>query len=289
MPLSRYCPDFLWALVQKTFGRFLNPYQLRKSIITSGLKMAADTDSEKKAWNAWLDSHSHFIRDFSRYHLMSEKNVDKYAHVADVELIRYMRTHGGLLLTYHTHHQNTLCSILGIMGCKLYAVADAPDRSPMFPYIGSWMEQINRESSKHFNGGEYLFNDNLRRLQGLVKEAFSEKSLVVCLADFPLPRNNNIKKLSFNFFSRQISPPVGIIRLAIRYRMPIYIAICAPCDQKLLVQFQDLGRPEILEDVLKKYICFLEIECKKNPACWQGWDGVIQSFPASYSASLQDE
>lgn len=275
MPLSRYCPDFLWPLMQKTLGRFWNPYQLRKSIITGGLKIVGSVDNEENVWNAWLDSHSHFIRDFSRYNLMSESNISKYVHVANIEWLRYMKTHGGLLLTYHTHHQNTLCSVLGIMGCKLYAVADAPERSPMFPYIGSWMEQINRESSRYFNGGRYLFNSNLRCLRGSVEEAFLEKALVVCLADFPLPRGKNGNDFSFNFFSKKISPPAGIIRLAIRCKVPIYIAICTPCDQKLLVKFQYLGWPEVLEDVLREYICFLEMECKKNPACWQGWDGVI--------------
>lgn len=275
-PLSRNCPNFLWPLIQKTFGRFWNPYQLRKNIITTSLKIATNPNTEETVWNAWLDSHSHFIRDFSRYHLMNKMNINKYVHIIDIDLVRYMQINGGLLLTYHTHHQNTLCSILGIMGCKLYAVADAPEHSPMFPYIGLWMKQINKESSKHFHGGRYLFNNDLRCLQGSVKDAFSEKALVVCLADFPSPkRNNHINNLSFNFFSKQITPPTGVIRLAIRYKVPIYIAICTPCDQKLVVQLQDLGRPKSLEDTLKKYIKFLEDACRKNPACWQGWDGVI--------------
>lgn len=269
VPLGRYCPQWLWPMVQKTLGRALSPYISQEQSIRSGLAEVVGVEHSAAAWEAWLDSHSCFVRDFSRYHLLTPQMAQQHIPIVDTEVLDRLRAEGGLLLTYHTHHQNTLCCALGLAGCKVYPIAGAPETSPVFPYVSKWALQINRESARHFQGGEYLFINDMRHVARSVKKALAEKNVVVCLSDFHQPNGNG---MTFPLFSHQISPPTGVIDLAVRLRAPVYIGLCAPEGNHLQVRLHDLGIADNVEDTVSAYIAHLQQACQNNPVCWQGWD-----------------
>lgn len=267
-PLARYSPQWLWALTQRTLGRALNPYRYRQKAIMAGMAQALGA-AHRAAWAAWCDSHSQFVRNFTRYHLLNQETMRRQVRISDMDILAQLRTEGGLLLTYHTHHQNTLCCALGFEGCRVYAVASAPEMSPIFSYIDQWALQVNRESARHFHGGGYLFINDMRHLSRSVRKALTEKDVVVCLSDFHQP-GDGCPMLPL--MSRQISPPAGVIDLALRLRAPIYLALCAPESGQLVLRIRRLGIVDDRKDVLAAYIAFLEEACRQNPSCWQGWD-----------------
>lgn len=268
-PLGRYCPGWLWRLPQKTLGRTLSPYQLKASAIRAGLAQAAGTDGVDAAWAAWRDSHAQFVRDFSRYHLLTPMQMQRQVLIPDTDVLAQLHAEGGLLLTYHSHHQNTLCCALGFAGCRVHAVAAAPQTSLLFPYLSRWALQINRESARHFRGGDYLFINDMRHVARSVKQALADKDVVVCLCDFHQPDGSG---LVFPLFSRQISPPSGVLDLALRQQAPIYLALCAPEEGQLVLRLSRLSVVDNRASVLAAYIAFLERACRQNPVCWQGWD-----------------
>ena len=166
-PLARHCPAPFWPALQSTLGRWLNPHYARKARICRALSTV--TDNITPAWNAWLDSHSRFVYDLLRYASMTPRWVSDNVHIAEPERFAELCAQGGLLLTYHTHHQNTIGCVFGLSGCKSSTLAAAPENSPLFPLIGRWAQQLNRESAQHFGGGDYLFINHLRQLSAATR------------------------------------------------------------------------------------------------------------------------
>lgn len=268
-PIGRYSPAWLWPLLQKTLGRYLSPYRLKEQAIRASLTEAVGTEQSTKAWEAWLDSHTHFVRDLSRYHLLEARTLQQWIHVANMDVVEQLRAEGGLLLSYHSYHPNTMACVLDVMGCKVHAVTGRAEKTPLFPYIGPWINRLNEETVKHLQGGEYLIIDNMWQLMRSTKSALENKGVVICLADLHKPDS---KVGAFPLFSRQISPPSGVLDLALRQQAPIYLAMCAPEEGQLVLRLSRLGIADNRAAVLAAYVAFLEQACRQNPACWQGWD-----------------
>ncbi len=282
-PLARHCPAPFWPALQSTLGRWLNPHYARKARICRALSTV--TDNITPAWNAWLDSHSRFVYDLLRYASMTPRWVSDNVHIAEPERFAELCAQGGLLLTYHTHHQNTIGCVFGLSGCKSSTLAAAPENSPLFPLIGRWAQQLNRESAQHFGGGDYLFINHLRQLSAACKQAFAERALIVCMADFNQAAPD---ALTLPLFNRLITPPTGAIKLALRHKAPIHTAIFAPEGRKFVLHLHPLDSRGGLEGVLRGYLRFLEHGCRHNPACWQGWDwfGELPENPDAATAPM---
>lgn len=268
-PLARYCPEWIWPLVQKTLGRALSPYRFKKEAICAGIAEVFGAERSKVIWSDWQDSHSSFVRGFTRYHLLTPQDIQRQVYILDTDVLAQLREEGGLVFTYHTHHQNIMCCALGFAGCKVFPIAGAPEVSPIFPYVSQWALQINRESAKHFRGGEYLFVNNLRYVARSIRKVLKDKDVVVCLSDFHQPDSSG---WSLPFLSRRISPPAGVMDVAIRLQVPVYIALCAPENGQLVLRLQRYGIVKSRDELVRAYIAFLEQACRQNPVCWQGWD-----------------
>lgn len=273
---SRWEPDFIYAL-----GRRLNPFQLFGEKIRRAMRLALPHDLVDISWRNWLNSNVRFVLDFLNYGALDASWLKREVVIENPELLASLRRSGGLLLTYHTHHQNTLCCALGLGGIKISAIAASPEVSPLFPFIGRWAQRVNSDSVKHFGGGSYLFTDNLRALLRATRKILAEGDVVLCLCDFHQPKLG--APSGARLFDRFISPPTGTIDLAVKHGAPVYAAMFAPINGRLVLQLKRLDASGGAVSIVAGYFSFLESSILTNPACWQGWEWFEDLPPAEQS------
>jgi len=266
-------PRWFYPVLARTLGRWLNPYQLRADEIQKGMRIALTPSLVKSAWMDWLDSHTRFTLDFLNYKALDADWLQCAIEVEDPVLLAALQQSGGLLLTYHTHHQNTLCCALGLAGCQVSAIAAAPEESPTFPYIGRWAQRVNADSERHFRSGKYIFTNNKRVLARSIRSCLNNKSILVCLCDFHQP---SVTGPVGHIFDRQLSPPTGTVELALKHQSPIFAAVFAPHNGRLRLQLKRLPAEDGLTPVMAGYLAFLEVCARDNPCCWQGWEWLAE-------------
>lgn len=262
-------PKCLYPLARKSFGRWLNPFNGQADKICGAMHSVFPAIDVKAFWRAWRDSHAAFMLDFMSYPRLDQAWLERCVRIESPELLASLKASGGLLLTYHTHHQNTLCCALGLSGCPVSAVAAAPEDSPLFSLIGPWARRVNASSARHFMGGAYFFTNDLRQLARNVRAALSAKQALVCLVDVDSPRGS---EAGLPLMGRMIHPPTGVIELALRRHAPVYAAIFAPSDGKLTLKLRLLDPTLGIQALLADYLGFLEAAVQLNPALWQGWE-----------------
>ena len=261
----RWRPGFIFAL-----GRYMNPFQLHRDKLRRSIGLVVPAVLVDQTWRDWLNSHVRFVLDFLNYAALDRDWFKSSVMVAEPDLLATLRDSGGLLLTYHTHHQNTLCCALGIEGVRVSAIAASPEDSPMFPTIGYWANRVNADSARHFNGGAYIFTNNLRKLLQTTRRLLGNREVVVCLCDFHQPRPG--VNTSARLFDRSISPPTGAIDIAIKHGGPLFAAMFAPKSGKLTLELTRLDASGGVASVIAGYFSFLESSIRSNPACWRGWE-----------------
>lgn len=267
--LERIAPQSLHPFIIRTVGRWANPFQLRAANINKALLSRFSPEIARAAWLNWLDSHSLFTLNFLAYDHLDNDWLAQRIDIENPDLLEALRISGGLLLTYHTHHQNTLCCALGFAGCEVSAIAAAPEDSPLFPYIGRWAQKVNASSEQHFRGGRYFFINNKRLLARSIRQQLQEKKVLVSLCDFHQPALSSVEG---KILGRIICPPVGAIEMAIKLKAPIYAAILAPQNGCLKLQIRQLNGNDGVSAIVQGYLDFLESRVLNNPCCWQGWD-----------------
>ncbi len=258
-------PGFIYAL-----GRWLSPFKTYAKKITSTIRSVLPGYDTGAVWRRWLDSHMTFVLDFLTYKEFDTVWLKTTFVCANQPALDALRQSGGLLLTYHTHHQNTLCCALGLQGMRVSAVAASPLDSPLFDYIGRWSTRVNVDSARHFNGVDYIFTSNLRSLLTAIQKCFATGEVVVSLCDFHQPKTDCVASTAF--FNRCVAPPTGVIEMALKHRVPIFLALLAPTDHKLCLQMTQLPESVDLKAVVDQYFYFLESNIRANPSCWQGWE-----------------
>lgn len=274
---GRWRPAFIFTL-----GRWLNPFQVHREKIRRSIRLALPENPVNPIWRDWMNSHIRFVLDFMTYNALDARWLKREVLVADPVLLESLRNTGGLLLTYHTHHQNTLCCALGLEGIKISAIAALPEHSPVFPFIGRWAKQVNSESEKHFRGGRYIFTDNLRMLLRTTRKTLANREVVLCLCDFHQPKPG--VTTSAKLFDRVISPPTGAIEIALKQETPIFAAMFAPQNGQLILTLKRLDESRGIDAIIAGYFSFLESSIRTNPACWQGWEW-FESLPLAEQAT----
>ncbi len=261
----RWQPAWIFVL-----GRWLNPFQLFGEKIRRSIGLAFSEDRVATIWHDWLNSHVQFVLDFLAYKTLDAAWLAREVVIDDPACVAALRDSGGLLLTYHTHHQNTLCCALGLGGMKISAIAALPQDSPLFPIIGGWAQRVNAESARHFGGGSYIFTDNLRALLRTTRKILADGDVVLCLCDFHQPKPG--VRSGTRLLNRFISPPTGAIEIAVKHGAPVYATIFAPVNGKHTLKIKQLDTSGGVDAIVAEYFSFLESNIRTNPACWQGWE-----------------
>jgi len=152
--------------LSRRWGRMASPYvedraQLELSYVQA---FGATPQVAKELTDQWLASHGLFATSIFSYKRMSPEWVQQYVKIEKPDVMKSLQDQGGLVLSYHSHHHNTLGIVLGQSGVPTWGVAATEKASPMAPYTGRFMRIINGESEARFGGGKYLFTDEPRNL-----------------------------------------------------------------------------------------------------------------------------
>lgn len=257
--------------LSRRWGRLASPYKADLPELVNAYMHAYDASPQlaHDLAQQWLASHGLFARSIFDYHRMDRDWVQRHVKTAQPEVLQSLREQGGLVLSYHSHHHNTLGIVLGQSGVTTWGVAATEKASPMAPYTGRFMRTINGQSEAKFAGGRYLFTDEPRKLLRGLKQAFAQNNAVVSLCDNPTPEGEHPP---VQFRRRIFHVGAGVIEQALAHGAPITLALLCPDlrgDYQLHLQKLTTGQNP--HQVLQAYFDHLDAVVSQTPWAWQGW------------------
>lgn len=267
--------------LSRRWGRMASPYvadraQLELSYVQA---FGATPQVAKELTDQWLASHGLFATSIFSYKHMNPEWVQQHVTLDKPEVMQSLQAQGGLVLSYHSHHHNTLGIVLGQSGVPTWGVAATEKASPMAPYTGRFMRVINGESEAKFGGGKYLFTDEPRNLLRGLKQAFSNQHAVVSICDNPVPQGDDAP---LGFRGKQFFVGGGVVEMAIAQNVPITLALlCPDLRGGYELRLQALPSGLSSHQVLQAYFDFLSECVAQMPWAWQGWHWYSGLSPAA--------
>jgi lauroyl/myristoyl acyltransferase len=267
--------------LSRRWGRMASPYvadraQLELSYVQA---FGATPQVAKELTDQWLASHGLFATSIFSYKHMNPEWVQQHVTIDKPEVMQSLQAQGGLVLSYHSHHHNTLGIVLGQSGVATWGVAATEKASPMAPYTGRFMRIINGESEAKFGGGKYLFTDEPRNLLRGLKQAFSIQHAVVSICDNPVPQGDDAP---LGFRGKQFFVGGGVVEMAIAQNVPITLALlCPDLRGGYELRLQALPSGLSSHQVLQAYFDFLSECVAQMPWAWQGWHWYSGLSPAA--------
>ena len=267
--------------LSRRWGRMASPYvadraQLELSFVQA---FGATPQVAKELTDQWLASHGLFATSIFSYKRMSPEWVQQYVKIEKPDVMQSLQDQGGLVLSYHSHHHNTLGIVLGQSGVPTWGVAATEKASPMAPYTGRFMRIINGESEAKFGGGKYLFTDEPRNLLRGLKQAFSSQHAVVSICDNPVPQGDDAPLV---FRGKQFFVGAGVVDMALSQNVPITLALlCPDLRGSYELRLQALPSGLSSHQVLQAYFDFLSECVAQMPWAWQGWHWYSGLSPAA--------
>ena len=267
--------------LSRRWGRMASPYvadraQLELSYVQA---FGATPQVAKELTDLWLASHGLFATSIFSYKHMNPEWVQQNVKIEKPDVMKSLQDQGGLVLSYHSHHHNTLGIVLGQSGVPTWGVAATEKASPMAPYTGRFMRIINGESEAKFGGGKYLFTDEPRNLLRGLKQAFSSQHAVVSICDNPVPQGDDAPLV---FRGKQFFVGAGVVDMALSQNVPITLALlCPDLRGGYELRLQALPSGLSSHQVLQAYFDFLSECVAQMPWAWQGWHWFSGLSPAA--------
>lgn len=261
----------LRARLSRIWGRVASPYVADRADLEQAFALArgASPHDARVMASQWLSSHGLFGTSIFDYRRMSPAWVQRVVRIDRPEVMDALRARGGLVLTYHSHHHNTLGIVLGQSGVPTWGVAATEKGSPYAPYTGRFVRIINGDSEAKFGGGRYLFTDEPRALLRGVREAFVARHAVVSLCDNPVPGS---KHGPVRFRGRQFHVGTGVIEMALEQGAPITLALLhSDLRGGYSLRLQALPQGLQAQQVAQAYFDFLSGLVEQAPWGWQGF------------------
>ena len=267
--------------LSRRWGRMASPYMADRAQLELSFVQAfgATPQVAKELTDQWLASHGLFATSIFSYKRMSPEWVQQYVKIEKPDVMQSLQDQGGLVLSYHSHHHNTLGIVLGQSGVPTWGVAATEKASPMAPYTGRFMRIINGESEAKFGGGKYLFTDEPRNLLRGLKQAFSSQHAVVSICDNPVPQGDDAPLV---FRGKQFFVGAGVVDMALSQNVPITLALlCPDLRGSYELRLQALPSGLSSHQVLQAYFDFLSECVAQMPWAWQGWHWYSGLSPAA--------
>jgi hypothetical protein len=267
--------------LSRRWGRMASPYAADRAQLELSYVQAfgATPQVAKELTDQWLASHGLFATSIFYYERMNPEWVHQYVKLDKPDVMQSLQAKGGLVLSYHSHHHNTLGIVLGQSGVPTLGVAATEKASPMAPYTGRFMRIINGESEAKFGGGKYLFTDEPRNLLRGLKQAFSSQHAVVSICDNPVPQGDDAPLV---FRGKQFFVGAGVVDMALSQNVPITLALlCPDLRGSYELRLQALPSGLSSHQVLQAYFDFLSECVAQMPWAWQGWHWYSGLSPAA--------
>ena len=277
--------------LSRRWGRIASPYvadraQLELSYVQA---FGASAKLAKEFTDQWLASHGLFATSIFSYPSFGPEWVKQKVKVERPEVLESLQAQGGLVLSYHSHHHNTLGIVLGQSGVPTWGVAATEKASPMAPYTGRFMRIINGESEAKFGGGKYLFTDEPRNLLRGLKQAFSSQHAVVSICDNPAPTSD---ESAVYFRGKQFHVGAGVVSMALEQGVPITMALlCSNLLGDYVLRLKQIPNANSVHEVLQSYFDFLDEILLQTPWAWQGlhWFSGLPQATRLRAAILKSE
>lgn len=257
--------------IAQRLGRVFSPYRPFHRRLLSAFQSSLSVDSTRareilRGWEANLGQST---ADTFRHLQMDSEWVKTHVEVDDPEVLAEIASTGGLVLTYHTFHPNTLGIILGQSGIRGYGVSASVEEQPYAPYIGRYQYLMLNATQKMLGGGRYLYANDVRSLANGVQSAFMNGDAVVALCDNHFPGS---QFPWMRIFGRSIRIRAGILKIARRTRARVYFALLyADLMGGYRLHLKSYGPFDDLQQGAQAYFHFLEDQLKNAPWAWQGW------------------
>jgi len=259
----------------RLLGRGLSPFVTDRERLKAAIQSATGCSRQdaEDVCRDWLASHGLFLEVFFRYRLLTPKFLFQEVLIDNPATFARAVAAGGMILSYHCHHQNTLTAVFGLAGATISPLAASEQSSPLYPVIGSYIHRVNDDSAIHFRGGRYLFVDRARESLRISHRALVNGELVLALCD---QHAAEAASPMLPLFNRRIAPPVGAMRLALRLNVPCYAAILFPKENSWQLYIRQLPMKHGLQALAQAYLAALEDWVRVEPSAWQGWDWFLE-------------
>lgn len=263
----------IWRLAgARAMGLYASPYRERASILTQAMADALGLSpaQTRRAWRDWLENHGLAAMTVFAYDGLAGGWLGGLIRVADPDVLASLAESHGLVLTGHCQHQNLIAAYLGRACGNMHPLAAAAAKSPLYPWIGNFIERINRDSARWFGRGRYLFIEQRHASVRAMHAALAGGESVLALCDTHVP--NGTAGASGRIFGRAFTPPLGAIRTALQLGVPIHAALMTPDARGLTLHLASLSVEDGLDGIVAGYCAFLESRLRPHPEAWQGWE-----------------
>ena len=273
--VRRFTPAAARPWAARCIGQRFSPYIPQRARVVASMQKALGLSVREAdaAWREWLASQGLFALTVFDYGRLSPHWLQRAVTINDPALLQEVVRGGGLVLSWHSGHHNTLGCVLGLSGGHSSMLAASARSSPYYAQIGGDIERINAASATHFGGGSYLYTDNpvLALAQTSRLLAHGKGRIVISLHDLPGAVSHGAPA-SGKLLGKILSPQTGVIELVLNARVPLYAGALFAHKGGLRLQLQRLDGTQNTAAVLQEYLDILAATAKAFPACWQGWD-----------------
>lgn len=235
----------------------------------AGFGLSALAVYQLPRWNqTWVEKH---------YKIQTLPNPHGINDVFSQKALSVLREHGGLVMMYHLHHnQNVLAALLGVYGVKVNALSAARNPEHDHPLIRPFHIELMHDMSEcFFNGGRYLYLNQLRQTLKQANQCLSQGEAVIALADIPASGQRTVKA---PFLNTWVQIDAWQFEMAIKHRTEVFFTILVddtPCKKPRLI-IQKSSQTDSVETLAAEYMQFLENVIRQYPGAWQGMEWLDQ-------------
>ncbi len=255
--------------------RHLHPFELSGEQYRRGLRqgLGIDDGQAHALWRRYLLRETVGFFHYRGYRRIDQRWLAHRVRI-DADTGGWHPADGGLVLTYHAPEWHLLCSLLGLLGGTVYAVAMPPETSPFEAGIRGYLAALHEATARHFRGGDYLFVRDRQQAFAQAEARLREGAVVVVLTDFHID-NAPAGRAGGRLFGHRMCPPTRLLRIALKLGRPIIVAALEFDleSRRYRVGLRTMETRSTVAGVLEAYFEFLESRLREHPDVWYGWHG----------------
>ncbi|MBL1210228.1 hypothetical protein [Geminocystis sp. GBBB08] len=267
--------DSVQNSIAHQLGRILSPFRKLHPVLLSSFQSALGVNlaEAKIILNQWEASKGLGTLNIFRYSQIDKEWVNQYVEIENISVFEKIAKVGGLVLTYHTFHQNMLPIIFSSFGIRVIGIGTNPMKNfydlHVIQYKNFRMNAIDQKLK--LSGGHLVYIDEKRNLIKNAKAAFANGDVVLLACD---NHHINSKFPSLNLLGGSIRINAeGMLRLAKEAKVPVYFALFSPnLTGKYNLCLKAIEPLTDLEQNIQTYFDFLEQNIRSTPWVWQGWE-----------------
>lgn len=297
--VKKFCEDLLWVLCRRLrfkiaslvavlpleysvqnsiayqLGRILSPFRRLHPVLLSSFQTALGVNlaEAKIILNQWEASKGLSTLNIFRYSQIDKEWSKRYVEIDDTSVLEKIEKEGGLVLTYHTFHQDILPIILSSIGIRLIAVGVNPVEQHLhYRHVTQYKHLRHKaiDEKLKLSGGNIIYTYDKRNLIKSLKTVFANGDVVFLACDTH-HIDNKFPPLNLLGLPIRINAG-GILRLAKKANVPVYFALLySNLTGGYSLHLKAIASLTNIKQDMQEYFNFLETHLKNVPWAWEGW------------------